>query len=65
MGLPGLKIDDQRRVSKDNCACRFVLDEQQKIIDRGGGAIRENPNNSLHDICACSKVFYISFLAHA
>ena len=48
MGLPGLKIDDQRRVSKDNCACRFILDEQQKIIDRGGGAIRENPNNSLH-----------------
>ena len=48
MGLPGLNIRDQRRVSKDNCACKFVLDEQQRILDRGGGAIRENPNNSLH-----------------
>ncbi|CAE7730172.1 unnamed protein product [Symbiodinium sp. CCMP2592] len=38
MGLPGLKIDDQRRVSKDNCACRFVLDEQQRILERGGEA---------------------------
>ncbi|CAE7361503.1 unnamed protein product [Symbiodinium sp. CCMP2592] len=44
----GLKIDDQRRVSKDNCACQFVLEEQQRILERGGGAIRENPNNSLH-----------------
>ncbi|CAE7261257.1 unnamed protein product, partial [Symbiodinium necroappetens] len=32
----------------DNCACKFVLDEQQKILERGGGAIRENPSNSLH-----------------
>ncbi|CAE7438652.1 unnamed protein product [Symbiodinium necroappetens] len=48
MGLPGLNISDQRRVSKDNCACKFVLDEQQKILERGGGAIRENPSNILH-----------------
>ncbi|CAE7301108.1 unnamed protein product [Symbiodinium sp. KB8] len=48
MGLPGLNISDQRPVSKDSCACKFVLDEQQKILERGGGAIRENPSNSLH-----------------
>ena len=37
MGLPGLSSSDQRRVSKDNCACKVVLDEQQKILHRGGG----------------------------
>ena len=48
MGLPGLSISDQRRVSKKNCACKFVLDAQQKMLDRGSGVIRENLNNSLH-----------------
>ncbi|CAE7241467.1 FCPB [Symbiodinium natans] len=47
MGLPGLDIRAQRRVSRDNVACKFVLDLQQQVVDRGGGALRENPRNSL------------------
>eukprot|EP00439_Symbiodinium_sp_Y106_P047878 s3674_g6.t1 len=35
-GLPGLSLQEQRRVSKDNVACRFVLDEIQGLVDRGG-----------------------------
>ena len=48
MGVPGLGIEDQRRVSKDNLACDFILDQMQTVIDRGGGALRENPARSLH-----------------
>ena len=42
MGVPGLGIEDQRRVSKDNVDCDFILDQMQTVVDRGGGALREN-----------------------
>ena len=48
MGVPVLGIEDQRRVSKDNLACDFILDQMQTVVDRGGGALRENPARSLH-----------------
>jgi hypothetical protein len=32
----------------DNKACNYVLNEIQKLRDRGGGSVRENPARSLH-----------------
>ena len=37
MGIPGLDVRAQRRLSRDNVACKFVLDLQQQVVDRGGG----------------------------
>ena len=47
-GLPGLSKRDEARVQRDNAACAYVLDEIQKLHDRGGGSVRENPARSLH-----------------
>ena len=37
-GLPDLPLADQRRVSRDNLACAFILEEMDKIVARGGGS---------------------------
>ena len=47
-GLPHLRGSDLRRVTKDNQACDFVLQEIQELADRGGVSLRENPARSLH-----------------
>ena len=47
-GLPHLAGRDARRVDMDNKACNYVLGEIQKLRDRGGGSVRENPARSLH-----------------
>ena len=47
-GLPHLRGSDLRRVTKDNQACDFVLQEIQELADRGGASLRENPARSLH-----------------
>ena len=47
-GLPGLSEADSRRVTSDNLACQFLLDEIQSLADRGGASVRENPWRSLH-----------------
>ena len=47
-GLPGLSKRDEARVQRDNAACAYVLGELQKLHDRGGGSVRENPARSLH-----------------
>jgi len=47
-GLPHLTGRDARRVDMDNKACNYVLGEIQKLRDRGGGSVRENPARSLH-----------------
>ena len=39
-------LQDQQRVSQDNLACSFVLDQVQLMVERGGGTIRENPRQS-------------------
>ena len=35
-------------LTMDNKACNYVLGEIQKLRDRGGGSVRENPARSLH-----------------
>ena len=47
-GLAGLSKKDQARVDRDNQACAFVLRAIQDAAERGAGAVRENPANSLH-----------------
>ena len=47
-GLPHLTSRDAQRVDMDNKACNYVLGEIQKLRDRGGGSVRENPARSLH-----------------
>ena len=47
-GLPNLPIKEQVRVSRDNLACDFILDELQALQDRGGSSMRENPDRSLN-----------------
>ena len=47
-GLPTLSQRDAARVAVDNAACHYVLSEIQKMHDRGGGSVRENPARSLH-----------------
>ena len=47
-GLPHLTGRDAKRVDMDNKACNYVLGEIQKLRDRGGGSVRENPARSLH-----------------
>ena len=47
-GLPHLTGRDATRVDMDNKACNYVLGEIQKLRDRGGGSVRENPARSLH-----------------
>ena len=47
-GLPHLAGRDSQRVDMDNKACNYVLQEIQKLRDRGGGSVRENPARSLH-----------------
>ena len=47
-GLPHLAGRDAQRVDMDNTACNYVLGEIQKLRDRGGGSVRENPARSLH-----------------
>ena len=46
-GLDGLSPADQRRVKRDNNACGFMLQVMQEVAERGAGAMRENPVNSL------------------
>ena len=46
-GLPHLRGRDLRRVTRDNQACDFVLQEIQELSDRGGASLRENPARSL------------------
>ena len=45
-GLPTLSGRDAKRV--ENNGCNYVLKEIQKLRDRGGGSVRENPARSLH-----------------
>ena len=47
-GLPDLQGKDLERVTTDNAVCAFVLGEIQRMHDREGGAVRENPPGSLH-----------------
>ena len=47
-GLPTLLGRYAQRVDTDNKACNYVLEEIQKLRDRGGGSVRENPARSLH-----------------
>ena len=47
-GLPELTGAQAARVTTDNAACQFVLEEIQALADRGGTSIRENPWRSLH-----------------
>ncbi len=47
-GLPDLKPSDQARVQVDNVACKFLLDQIQSLVERGGASVRENPWRSLH-----------------
>eukprot|EP00435_Cladocopium_sp_Y103_P024743 s3584_g6.t1 len=47
-GLPGLSPKDAARVDTDNRACHYVLGEIDKLRQRGGGSVRENPARSLH-----------------
>ena len=47
-GLDGLSPADQHRVKRDNNACGFMLQVMQEVAERGAGAMRENPVNSLH-----------------
>lgn len=46
-GLRTLSGRDAKRVDIDNKACNYVLKEIQKLRDRGGGSVRENPARSL------------------
>ena len=48
LGVPSLSGRDLERVTKDNDACHWVLQELLELAHRGGGSIRENPGNSLH-----------------
>eukprot|EP00435_Cladocopium_sp_Y103_P021191 s84_g5.t1 len=48
LGLPELTGAQKERVSKDNAAAHFVLEEIDLVVDRGGASVRENPFNSLH-----------------
>ena len=47
-GLPTLSGRYAQRIDTDNKACNYVLEEIQKLRDRGGGSVRENPARSLH-----------------
>eukprot|EP00435_Cladocopium_sp_Y103_P070320 s1385_g35.t1 len=47
-GLPGLSPKDAQRIATDNQACSYVLGEIDKLCQRGGGSVRENPARSLH-----------------
>ena len=47
-GLRGLTGGDLERVTKDNVACAWVLDQLQAVATSGRGALRENPARSLH-----------------
>ena len=46
-GLPTLKGNNKQRVEQGNTVTNFVLDLQQRQVDKGLGAMRENPTRSL------------------
>ena len=46
-GLPNLKGKDAEKVRQDNALTDFILNLQQRQVDKGLGALRENPTRSL------------------
>ena len=54
-GVPGLPQHLHDRVRRDNLCADFLLAVQYLMVDKGRGAFRENPRNSLHWVDPCEE----------
>ena len=54
-GAPGLPQHLHDRVRRDNLCADFLLAVQYLMVDKGRGAFRENPRNSLHWADPCEE----------